>query len=122
MNCPSCGADNDPLLDLCFSCGGALSEIGPGSVVAERFELIVELGKGGMGRIFRAQDRVLDEEIALKVLRPELLDSDDGVITQRFRKELRLARRVTHPNVCQMYDYGLEGYGHSHSTAPRTTA
>lgn len=60
-----------------------------------------------MGRILRAHDRVLDEEIALKVLRSELVASDEA--SQRFRKEIRLARRVAHPNVCSMYDYGRDG-------------
>ena len=110
MNCPHCGEENDLLLDLCFGCGGALSEIESGSVIANRFELLVEIGKGGMGRIFRVHDRVLDEEIALKVLRHELVDSTE--MSQRFREEVRLARRVAHPNVCCMYDYGKDGNIH----------
>ena len=107
MNCPRCGSENDPLLDLCFSCGSALSEVGPGSVIANRFELIVEVGKGGMGRIFRAHDRILDEDVGLKVLRPELVASKD--MKQRFRKEIRLARKVSHPNVCCIFEYGEDG-------------
>ena len=107
MNCPTCGSANDPLLDLCFSCGGALSEVGPGSVIANRFELIIEVGKGGMGRIFRAHDRILDEDVGLKVLRPELVASTD--MKQRFRKEIRLARKVSHPNVCCIFEYGEDG-------------
>ncbi len=79
-------------------------------MIADRFELLVEIGKGGMGRISRSHDRVLDEEIALKVLRPELVDSKE--MSQRFRKEVRLARKVSHPNVCHMYDYGEDGKVH----------
>ena len=107
MKCPDCGSDNDPLLDLCFSCGTALSDIGPGSVIANRFELIVEVGKGGMGRIFRAHDRVLDDDVGIKVLRPELVSSRE--VQLRFRKEIRLARKVSHPNVCCIYEYGEDG-------------
>ncbi len=107
MNCPNCGSENDPLLDLCFSCGGALSDVGPGSVIADRFELIVEVGKGGMGRIFRAHDRILDEVMAVKVLRPEFASSRDMEL--RFRKEIRLARKVSHPNVCCIFEYGEQG-------------
>ncbi len=107
VNCPNCGSENDPLLDLCFSCGSALSDLGPGSVIASRFELIVEVGKGGMGRIFRAHDRILDEDVGIKVLRPELVASKDMKL--RFRKEIRLARKVSHPNVCCIFDYGEDG-------------
>ena len=108
--CPDCGAENDFQLDLCFSCGSALAGVGPGSVVANRFELLVQVGAGGMGWVFRAHDRLLDEEVALKVLRPELASSAE--VTERFRREIRLARRVSHPNVCRIFEYGENAEAH----------
>jgi putative nucleotidyltransferase with HDIG domain len=60
-----------------------------------------------MGTVYKAYDRVLEETIALKVLRPEI--ARDAEIAWRFQAEVRLARKVTHRNVCRMYDYGQEG-------------
>ena len=102
--CPNCDAENDLQLDLCFSCGHALAGVGPGSVIADRLELLVQVGSGGMGWVFRAHDRLLDEEVGVKVLRPDLASAPD--IARRFREEIRLARRVSHPNVCRIFEYG----------------
>ena len=74
----------------------------PGDVLAGRFELVRELGSGGMGTVFTAVDRELATAIALKVLRPEVAESREA--RGRFRRELQLARRVTHPNVCRLFD------------------
>jgi serine/threonine protein kinase len=65
------------------------------------------LGRGGMGAVFKAHDRVLDEGVALKVLRPELAHS--AGMAQRFRSEIKLARRVRHENVCGIHEYGQDG-------------
>lgn len=62
------------------------------------------LGQGGMGRVYRARDTELDEVVALKVLQSELVSSPEMV--ERFRREVKLARRVTHPNVARMFDIG----------------
>ncbi len=78
--------------------------LSPGSVVAERYELLAPLGEGGMGAVFRVLDRELREEIALKVLRPEIAE-EPGML-DRFRREVKLARRVTHPNVARTFDLG----------------
>ena len=67
-----------------------------------RYELIEELGRGGMGIVYKARDHESDEIIAIKVLNPEIAN-DQGMI-ERFKSELRLARRVTHANVCRIYD------------------
>src|SRR5262245_38021510 len=61
------------------------------------------LGKGGMGVVYRAQDRLLDEVVALKVLRAETVSTE---MSLRFREEIRLARRVSHRNVCRIHEYG----------------
>jgi eukaryotic-like serine/threonine-protein kinase len=81
--------------------------VGPGSVLANRYEIVDYIGKGGMGVVYRAHDRTLDETVAIKILRPQLLD--DPSMTQRFLAEIKLARRVTHKNVCRIHDYGQEG-------------
>ncbi len=78
-----------------------------GSVVASRYEILGLVGEGGMGVVYRARDRSLDEVIAIKALRPHLVGSPG--MTQRFRAEIKLARRVTHRNVCRIHDYGEDG-------------
>jgi len=76
-------------------------------VVADRYEIRAYLGQGGMGSVYRAFDRVLDEEVALKVQRA---DSGRGPEAERrFRSEVKLARQVSHPNVCRLHDGGQEG-------------
>jgi serine/threonine-protein kinase len=69
-----------------------------------RYELIDLVGAGGAGTVYRARDVELDEIVALKVLRKELLGS--GTILENFRSEVKLARRVTHRNVARMFDIG----------------
>jgi eukaryotic-like serine/threonine-protein kinase len=71
-------------------------------VLAGRFKIIRFLGRGGMGEVYAAEDRELGEPVALKTVRPEIA-SDERVIS-RFRKEIQLARKVTHRNVCRIYD------------------
>jgi eukaryotic-like serine/threonine-protein kinase len=80
----------------------------PGSVFAGRYEVGEVLGRGGMGVVYRAQDRQLGEAVAIKVLRPEL-GSLDPTVLERFKQELRLARRITHRNVVRTYDLGEAG-------------
>ena len=76
----------------------------PQSVDFGRYRLHALLGTGGMGSVYRALDTELDELVALKVLRPELTSSPEMV--ERFRREVKLARRVTHPNVARTFDIG----------------
>src|SRR5689334_20025545 len=84
-----------------------LVRLAPGGVFADRYEVLAPLGEGGMGAVYRVLDRELREEIALKVLRPEIADGP-GVL-DRFRREVKLARRVTHPNVARTFDFGASG-------------
>ena len=70
--------------------------------LGERFDLASELGRGGMGIVYRARDRETEEVVALKVLRPEI--AADATTVERFKNELRLARKITHKNVCRTYD------------------
>ena len=69
-----------------------------------RYELLDLVGAGGAGTVYRARDTELDEVVALKVLRPELIRS--ATVIERFRSEVKLARRVTHRNVARMFDIG----------------
>jgi eukaryotic-like serine/threonine-protein kinase len=82
--------------------GDALSR---GQVFADRYEILGTLGKGGMGVVYRARDRQLDEVVALKLLRPEALASDPTLL-ERFKQEIKLARRITHRNVLRTHDFG----------------
>jgi serine/threonine protein kinase len=75
-----------------------------GAIVAQRYELIELIGHGGMGDVYRALDRELDEEVALKIVRDALINVP-GVL-ERFRAEVKLARRVTHKNVARTYELG----------------
>jgi predicted Ser/Thr protein kinase len=68
----------------------------------QRYDLLEELGQGGMGIVYRARDRETDEYVALKILRPEVAARAD--IIERFKAELRLARKITHKNVCRTYE------------------
>jgi len=76
-----------------------------GDVFADRYEVLGTLGKGGMGVVYRARDRQLDEVVALKLLRPEALASDPTLL-DRFKQEIKLARRITHRNVLRTHDFG----------------
>jgi HAMP domain-containing protein len=82
--------------------------LSPGSVFAGRYTVEEVLGRGGMGVVYRALDRQLGEQVAIKVLRPELSTLDSTVL-ERFKQELRLARRITHRNVVRTYDLGEAG-------------
>jgi len=77
----------------------------PGSVFANRYDVKEVLGMGGMGVVYRAFDRQLQEPVAIKTLRPEIL-AGDSVALERFKQEIRLARRISHRNVVRTYDLG----------------
>ena len=80
----------------------------PGTLLAGRYRIVAVLGKGGMGEVYRADDLILEQTVAFKFL-PESLHQDEDT-RERFRNEIRVARRVSHPNVCRVYDVGeVEG-------------
>jgi predicted Ser/Thr protein kinase len=85
----------------------------PGRLLAGRYRIIALLGKGGMGEVYRADDLTLGQPVALKFL-PDDAARDQGLL-ERFRNEVRVARRVSHPNVCRVYDVG-EVDGHTFFT------
>src|SRR3984957_5842590 len=76
----------------------------PGRLRASRYRIVALLGKGGMGEVYRADDLTLGQAVALKFL-PDEAARDEG-LQERFRNEVRIARRVSHPNVCRVYDVG----------------
>src|SRR5688572_31157463 len=104
MICPSCSRENEAAAEACFTCGKALHVLTQGARLAGRYEIVSPLGQGGMGRVYKAFDRVLEEHVALKVLRPEFAREPD--MARRFLSEIKLARKVSHPNVCRIHEYG----------------
>jgi serine/threonine-protein kinase len=122
--CPECRFDNPEGTLFCGKCGTkfdsheipdavhtktievAQEELTTGSTFAGRYKIIEELGKGGMGRVYKVLDSKIDEKIALKLIRPEV-SLDKNTIT-RFSNELKLARKIRHKNICQMFDLGEE--------------
>jgi serine/threonine protein kinase len=76
----------------------------PGTILAERYRIVGLLGKGGMGEVYRADDLKLGQPVALKFLPDHLLS--DGAALARFLREVRVARQVSHKNVCRVYDIG----------------
>jgi serine/threonine protein kinase/tetratricopeptide (TPR) repeat protein len=81
-----------------------------GTVFAGRYEIIEELGRGGMGAVYRAEDKKINEEVALKLINPQI--SSDRKIIERFRQELKIARKISHRNICRMHDLGEAGGAH----------
>jgi serine/threonine-protein kinase len=83
---------------------GASGALGLGSLFAGRYEILSVLGEGGMGTVFRARDRELDDDVALKVLKPALASLAAG--PEVLRQEIKLARMITHVNVVRVHDFG----------------
>jgi serine/threonine-protein kinase len=136
MKCPSCQTDNPPDSKFCKECATPLpspqpipssqdqpkpplvtatleaahEELTTGSLFAGRYQIIEELGHGGMGRVYRALDKKLNEEVALKLVRPEI--AADRSTLERFHNELRLARKISHPHVGRMYELMEEAGAH----------
>ncbi len=86
--------------------GALLAEIVPGTVIAERYRITGEIGRGGMAVVYEAADLELSESVALKVFRPTPQD-EEGI--NRFRQELKVSRRLVHPNIARLYDIGVHG-------------
>ncbi|TET71417.1 MAG: hypothetical protein E3J44_04240, partial [Candidatus Aminicenantes bacterium] len=124
IKCPKCQGDNPSDSKYCKDCATPLprseepqvsvtktletptQELTRGTVFASRYEIIEELGKGGMGRVYRVEDKKIKEEVALKLIRPEV--ASDKKTIERFSNELKMARKIAHRNVCRMYDLGEE--------------
>lgn len=76
----------------------------PGQIIAGRYEVRERLGRGGMGAVWRVHDRSLDEDVALKVILPDRMGDPTSLV--RFRDEVKIARKITHNNVCRVFDIG----------------
>ncbi len=119
MTCPKCNFDNPASANFCGNCGEQflsskkadvphtktlqmpLKELARGGIFANRYEVIEELGKGGMGKVYRVFDKTIKEEVALKLIRPEIAGSERTI--ERFSNELKFARKIAHRNVCRMF-------------------
>ncbi|UCC38326.1 MAG: protein kinase [Candidatus Aminicenantes bacterium] len=119
MKCPNCYSENPSDTQYCGKCGtkfssaeqvsarqtetfqASLRGLSVGSTFAGRYQVLEELGKGGMGSVYKVLDNELRESTALKLLKPEI--AADEKIIERFRNELKLARKISHKNVCRMY-------------------
>ena len=80
-------------------------------VLSERYKIVRLIAHGGMGEVYEALDLELRTPVALKTIRPELVTEN---MVERFRRELYLARQVTHPNVCRLFDLGRHNAGKGH--------
>ncbi|MCX7830233.1 MAG: protein kinase, partial [Acidobacteria bacterium] len=76
----------------------------PGALIAERYEILREIGKGGMGEVYQVKDLDLDEVVALKMLR--IRSGISETERARFLREIKIARKISHPNVIRVYDLG----------------
>ncbi len=83
-----------------------MAELDIGTTFAGRYQVIEELGRGGMGRVYKVLDKELGEKVALKLLKPDIAEDERTI--ERFRNELKFARKITHKNVCRMYDLNKE--------------
>jgi len=122
MKCPQCKTDNPSDSKFCKECATPLpsskeihvtetletptEELTRGTTFASRYEIIEELGKGGMGKVYRVEDKKIKEDVALKLIKPEI--ASDKKTIERFSNELKMARKIRHKNVCAMYDLGEE--------------
>jgi serine/threonine protein kinase/tetratricopeptide (TPR) repeat protein len=82
----------------------SVHELTTGSTFAGRYQVIEELGKGGMGRVYKVLDTKINEKVALKLIKPEI--ASDRETLERFSNEMKLARKIGHRNVCRMFDLG----------------
>jgi len=119
MMCPKCQTDHPDSQRFCEECGSRLlpseepsgatltmappaKTLSPGSLFAERYRIIEEVGRGGMGMLYRAFDLKLREEVALKTIKNEIASDQETI--DRFSDELKLARKISHKNVGRMYE------------------
>jgi serine/threonine protein kinase/Tfp pilus assembly protein PilF len=121
--CPKCKAENPDTQSFCGDCGTQLTpaketpvptqtieapkeELTTGSTFAGRYQIIEELGRGGMGRVYKATDTKINEKVALKLIKSEI--ASDKKTLERFGNELKIARKIVHKNVGRMYDINEE--------------
>lgn len=94
-----------PIVPLPAEAGGRATgpvTFSPGELVADRYRIVRFIGQGGMGEVYEADDLELRQRLALKTVRPEIARDQQAI--ERFKREIRIARKVTHPNVCRIFD------------------
>lgn len=110
MTCPACGKDVLEIDVKCASCGGALGSTGArrmiGSVMLGQYELIDVLGQGGMSVVFKGRHKLTEQEVALKILPPEL--AAQSQVKSRFLDEAKALAALDHPNIVHLYNFGQE--------------
>jgi serine/threonine-protein kinase len=99
-HCPKCGRNAGRRGCACQE------SLAPGTILAGRYLIVRSVGRGAAATVYQALDRMLDEPVAVKVLDAPRHGS---AAAERLRSEIKLARRVTHPNVCRIHDYGEDG-------------
>ncbi len=124
MKCAGCQAENPPASRYCAGCGMTLTpvqqpqplrsvetrtmppalELETGALFAGRYQIVEKIGAGGMGRVYKVFDTKIREKIAIKLLKAEIAFDEETI--ERFRSEIRLARRIAHKNVCRVFDLG----------------
>ena len=120
VQCPKCHHNNPEDMVFCGKCATPLpeadefsptrtlenpiEELTTGSTLANRYQVIEELGQGGMGRVYKVLDMEIKEKVALKLISPAIASEKKTLI--RFRNELKVARQISHKNVCRMYHFG----------------
>ncbi len=133
MQCPACRRDVPESSRFCLACGARVdssqaptltaaagsppssdgldgAQFIPGTMLAGRYRIVGLLGRGGMGEVYRAEDLKLGQPVALKFLSKAVTDHADRLA--RFHQEVRLARQVSHPNVCRVHDIAETGGQH----------
>jgi len=124
IRCPRCQAENPSDSKYCKECATALTspadvsafptqtieahrqDLTTGTVFAGRYQVVEELGGGGMGKVYRAHDTKVGEEIAIKLIKPEI--AADKATIERFKNELKIARKIVHKSVGRVYDLNEE--------------
>ncbi|HVP41791.1 MAG TPA: protein kinase [Terriglobales bacterium] len=106
VECGECGECYDSGISRCASDGSQLTPMPFPRTLAGRYRLAKRLGRGGMGTVYRATDTALDREVAIKMLREDLIANPEAA--ERFRRESRMSASVTHPNLVAIHDFGIE--------------
>ncbi len=124
MECPKCHFDNPTESSFCNKCGTQITpfaetlpsptktiqipkkELTTGTLFARRYEIIEELGRGGMGKVYKVFDKKIKDKVALKLIKPEIASGEKTI--ERFSSELKLARKISHKSVCRMFDISEE--------------
>jgi serine/threonine protein kinase len=123
MKCPKCQRENPDDSTFCGKCGAHLihepqpsftetleappDEWTPGAILAGRYRILDELGRGGMGKVYRAEDTSLSRQVAIKVLPDEFARDPERLA--RFEREARLLAALNHPHIAAIH--GIEGSG-----------